>query len=322
MHLVNWKGSFMSNSANIPTIESISTMTNEVLDRFIRDGFAYVKIPNQLAENKLDKLDKEAVAFFKLPKDKKEETRLDPITLKGYVDRRKEEGKTACLEQMTFPIDSPVGPFANFKADIDVVSNTYRYEIVKPLLRAIFYRILKPLDFASEEIDKLLSEATDEIFTPMSLLCYPYTKNPEKDLALPEHVDEDMITVLWVAQEGLQVWLEPESSICGLLNDKVRGDWYDINPKTGYVVVNIGKALSWMLGKRCNAIKHRVLLPKKDRLSIGVFYNPPITYKMRDIVENKLLFNGSYSEYLKDHFSETSNDTFYGVIEQQETATV
>ena len=307
----------MNNSETIPTIESIPTMSNEILDRFMRDGFAYVRIPNQFAEDKLNKLDKEAVEFFKLPKEKKEETPLDPIMLQGYVDRRKEDGRTACLEQMTFPTDSPVGPFTNLKDDIDVVSKTYRYEIVKPLLEAVFHRILEPLGFTSKEINNLLCEATDDVFTPMSLLCYPYTKNPIKDLALPEHVDEDMITVLWVVQEGLQVWLEHQS-----LNGKVAGNWYDINPKPGYVIVNIGKALSWMLGKKCNAIKHRVLLPKKDRLSIGVFFNPPITYKMRDIVENKLLFNGSYAEYLKDHFSETSNDTFYGVIEEQQEAAV
>ena len=214
---------------------------------------------------------------------------------------------------MTFPTDSPVVPFTKFKDDIDIISNTYRYEIVNPLLKAIFHRILNPLGFVPEEINKLLSEATDEIFTPMSLLSYPYSENSGmKDFALPEHVDEDMITVLWVVQGGLQVWLEHE-----LASKKVEGGWYDINPKPGYVVVNIGKALSLMLGKKCNAVKHRVLLPKKDRLSIGVFYNPPITYKMRDIVENKLLFNGSYAEYLKDHFSETYNDTFLDVIEQK-----
>lgn len=309
----------MNNTETIPTIDSIATMTNETVDRFMQDGFAYVKIPNQLAENKLNKLDKEAVAFFKLPKNKKEENKLDPIKLQGYVDRREETNKTACLEQITFPMDSPVGPFIKFKNDIDIISNTYRNEIVGPLLKAVFYRVLKPRGFATQEIDKLLSEATDEIFTPMSLLSYPYTKNPEtKEFALPEHVDEDMITVLWVAQEGLQVWLEHKSPNSDS-SKKLTGAWYEINPKPGYVIVNIGKALSLILGKKCNAIKHRVLLPKKDRLSIGVFFNPPITYKMRDIVEDKLLFDGSYSEYLKDHFSGTSNDTFYKVIEKKAT---
>src|SRR5579863_6726411 len=114
-------GKLMNNSDNIPTIESISTMKQETLDRFMRDGFAYVKIPNKFTEDKLNKLEKEATAFFKLPKDKKEENKLDAITLRGYVDRRKEGGKTACLEQITFPTDNPVGSFINFKNDIDVI---------------------------------------------------------------------------------------------------------------------------------------------------------------------------------------------------------
>lgn len=312
----------MNNSDKIPTIDSISSMSNETLERFMRDGFAYVRIPNQHAEEKLNKLDKEAVMFFQLPTEKKEEKKLDPITLQGYVDRRKEDNKSACLEQITFPTGSAVGSFERFQDDIDVISNTYRHEIVIPLIKAIFYRVLEPRGFDSKKIDALLSEATDEIFTPMSFLSYPYTKNSEKDFALPEHVDEDMITVLWVAQEGLQAWLEHESLAPGL-NEKIMvGNWYDINPKAGYVIVNIGKALSLMLGKQCNAIKHRVLLPKKDRLSIGVFFNPPITYKMRDLLEDKLLFNGSYADYLKDHFSETYNDTFYDVIEKKAAAAV
>lgn len=256
----------MNNVANIPTIESISNMTSETLDRFMLDGFAYVKIPNVFAEEKLDKLVKDAKEFFKLPKHIKETKKLDPITLQGYVDRRNEENKSAALEQITFPTNSPIGRFEDHKDAIDVITHTYRYEIVMPLMRAIFHRVLEPLGFDVAKIDQLLAEATDEIFTPMSLLNYPYSQDlGNKEYALPEHVDEDMITVLWVAQDGLQVWLENLSS--KVAGDKTSGEWYNIIPKPGYVIVNIGKALSWMLGKKCNAVKHRVALPKTDRLS-------------------------------------------------------
>jgi isopenicillin N synthase-like dioxygenase len=299
----------------IPTIDNVFNISSEALDRFIQDGFAYVKIPNQSLDDKLNKLAKEANAFFKLPKETKEDKKLDPITLRGYVDRRKEKNKGAHMEQVTFPTSNPVDSFKKFKEDIDVVSDIYRNEIVIPLLKAIFHRILHPVGFESEKIDRLLREATDEIFSPMSLLSYPHNKNPETDYALPEHVDEDMLTVLWVIQDGLQVWLDR--------NEKdSTNSWYNINSKNGYVIVNTGKALTLMLGKRCNAIKHRVQTPKQDRLSIGVFYNPPITYKIRDLISDELLFNGSYAEYLKDHFSQTNNDTFYNIIEQQEAARI
>lgn len=305
----------MNGVETIPTIDNVFNISSDALDRFTHDGFAYVKITNQKLNDKLNKLAKEAREFFKLPQAQKEEKKLDPVTLRGYVDRRNEKNKNAFMEQVTFPTNDPVGAFKIFKEDIDVISDAYRNEIVIPLLKAIFYRILKQEGFTSEKIDSLLHEATDDLFSPMSLLSYPYMRDPETDYALPEHVDEDFLTVLWVAQEGLQVWLDRKSN-------NTAGSWFNIDPKDGYIVVNTGRALTLILGEKCNAIKHRVLLPKQDRLSIGVFYNPPITYKMRDLVSDRLLFNGSYPEYLKDHFSQTYNDTFYDIIEQQEIAKI
>ena len=299
----------MTKSDKILTINSIGNISSDMLNKFMKDGFAYVKIPDASLEESFLKLQEVALRFFDQPKEIKERNKLNPETFQGYSDKRKDGRKKELVEQITFCPSKPVGLFTECSIELNIIHEIYYSKIIKPLFKIIFNDVLGGQNFSDESINSLIAEATDEIFSIMSVLFYPYSKEPaDKDFGLfghivqPEHVDEGLFTILWVAQEGLQVWLENDSD-----SDKIQtqesGKWYDIGPKPGHVIINIGKALSLILGGKCSAARHRVILPKEDRLSIGVFYNPPITYKLRDIIVDKELFGGSYEKYIEDYFS-------------------
>ncbi len=309
----------MDIARSILVVDSIDSISNEGLDQFIRDGFAYVKLPQLAVEDVLKELHKEAVLFFNQPMAEKEKNgiKFDPEAIQGYVDRRKEKDKNPILhEQIFFRPNQPIGPFKALQSELDIIQKTFWLEIGKPLIKLILHRILSAFEFHSEKINELFCEVTDDVFSSLSLLYYPFTKQPELfECGLNEHTDQSFITVLWITQESLQVWLEDEDAQ-STSSQKV-GAWHDLYPKEGHVIVNIGNALKVILGGRCNSALHRVLIPKQERLSIGAFYDPIATYKMRDIVENKLVFGGSAVEYLKDHFSKTYSPTFEKTLENK-----
>lgn len=301
----------MATLRSILTINSIDRLNNDSLDQFIKDGFAYVRLSRSSIEKALWKLHKEAISFFDQPIQQKEKDgiKLDPKTLQGYIDRRKEKNKNPILhEQIFFRPQNPLGPFIEYQSEINEVHNAFWNEIGQPLLKSVFNRILMKMEFTPEKINSLFSEAIDDIFSSISLLHYPYTQQPELyECGLNEHTDQGLITILWINQESLQVWLETDAD----------GEWHDINPKEGYVIVNIGNALQAILGGCCKSALHRVLTPKAQRLSIAIFYDPSANYKMRNIIENKLLFGGSCTEFMKDHFSKSYSPTFEKILDEK-----
>lgn len=290
----------------IPTINSISNIDKKEFDKFLRHGFAYVKLPDSNVEEALWGLNEEALNFFRKPLEEKNQPGVvfDPQTIVGYIDRRNESpDNRLLLEQVFFRPDDPIHIFSQCKSNISEIRKTFWDHVGKPLLLRVFNHILLESGFTEKKIFGLFDESIEDIFATLALLYYPDTNFPEKyDAGLNEHTDQGLITVLWVTQESLQVWIEGTK------------EWHDLMPKKGYVIVNIGNALKLILGERCTSAFHRVIIPNKERLSIGIFYDPSRNYKMRDIVSDKLLFGGSTAEYLKDHFSKTSSYTFEKII--------
>lgn len=299
----------MENAQLIPTIYDVNDYSSKEFDKFLRYGFAYVKLPDVAAEDALWDLHNEAIRFFKKPSEDKNhpDVRFDPQTIVGYIDRRNESpNNRLLLEQVFFRPDKPLSIFSTCESSISLIRHIFWDIIGKPIQMAVFNRILRDVGFPCDKISALFNETIDDIFATLALLYYPATTTPENyDSGLNEHADQGFITVLWINQESLQIWIEQHKR------------WYDLSPKEGFVVVNIGNALSLILGERCTSAFHRVVVPKMERLSIGTFYDPSRKFQIRNIIENKLLFGGSTAEYLKDHFSKTSSYTFEKIIDKQ-----
>lgn len=74
------------------------------------------------------------------------------------------------------------------------------------------------------------------------------------------HVDSGFLTLL--AQDG----------VAGLQARHRNGDWIDVPPTEGTLVVNFGKVLERWCGGRIKATEHRVIGSAAERLSIPFFY--------------------------------------------------
>ncbi|KAL8162777.1 hypothetical protein V2J09_014266 [Rumex salicifolius] len=97
----------------------------------------------------------------------------------------------------------------------------------------------------------------------LTMLChyYPSCPEPEKTLGTKQHQDNDFITLLLQDKQigGLQVMYE--------------GQWLDVPPVLGAIVVNVGDHLQLVTNDKLKSVEHRVLANKiGPRVSIACFF--------------------------------------------------
>lgn len=78
------------------------------------------------------------------------------------------------------------------------------------------------------------------------------------------HKDAGVLTLLWI---------EPEA---GGLQVEYQGQWHDVPPVPGALIVNIGELLEWATDGYLRATVHRVQSPAAggERISVPFFFNP------------------------------------------------
>lgn len=105
----------------------------------------------------------------------------------------------------------------------------------------------------------------DRPATLLKVVRYPGTADTSQGVGA--HKDSGVLTLLLVepGSEGLQV-------------EGVKGEWIDVPPLPGALVVNIGELLEVATGGYLRATRHRVLAPPPgtDRVSIPFFLNPAL----------------------------------------------
>ncbi|MFI5511086.1 isopenicillin N synthase family dioxygenase [Mycobacterium sp. NPDC051804] len=106
---------------------------------------------------------------------------------------------------------------------------------------------------------------TDRPATLIKVVRYPGTSDTSQGVGV--HKDSGVLTLLLLEQgsEGLQV-------------EGVAGQWVDVPPLAGALIVNIGELLEVATGGYLRATRHRVLAPppRTDRVSIPFFLNPAL----------------------------------------------
>lgn len=94
---------------------------------------------------------------------------------------------------------------------------------------------------------------------------YPYCPEPNKTVGITSHTDPGILTVLLQDQVGgLQV--------------KYDGEWIDLKPVRGALVVNVGDLLQVISNDEYKSGEHRVYANpfRKPRISITTFFSPGI----------------------------------------------
>ncbi|GMN38468.1 hypothetical protein TIFTF001_007695 [Ficus carica] len=92
---------------------------------------------------------------------------------------------------------------------------------------------------------------------------YPYCPEPDRTVGLASHADPGVLTVL--LQDHM-----------GGLQIKYDGQWLDVKPVPGAIVINVGDLLQIMSNDEYKSVEHRVVANQfqEPRVSVGVFLNP------------------------------------------------
>ncbi|HEY4162962.1 MAG TPA: 2OG-Fe(II) oxygenase family protein [Dongiaceae bacterium] len=134
---------------------------------------------------------------------------------------------------------------------------------------ALMHAIARGLGFA----ETIFDPAFENGISTLRLIRYPVRDLESLDAALrvgsgymlgAPHVDSGLMTLL--AQDG----------VAGLQAQDRSGDWIDVPPAEGALVVNFGKLLERWTGGRVRATRHRVVGSGEERFSIPFFYEPAI----------------------------------------------
>jgi isopenicillin N synthase-like dioxygenase len=111
-------------------------------------------------------------------------------------------------------------------------------------------------------------------------------KGKRRYLVGAAHVDSGFVTLL--AQDGVE----------GLQALSRTGEWIDVPPEDGTLVVNFGGLLERWTGGRIRATEHRVIGPGRERFSIPFFYEPRVDAVIRPLPGCPVFEPFSYGDHL------------------------
>lgn len=133
---------------------------------------------------------------------------------------------------------------------------------------------------------------------------YPICPNPELTLGAVRHSDMCILTVLLQDDVGgLYVKLEEDTL------DGKKGEWIEIPPAKGALVVNVGDSLQILSNGRYRSVEHKVrTTSKQSRVSIPVFSTPKPTEKigppphLAELDGRALYREVTFGEYMRNFF--------------------
>ncbi len=236
----------------------------ELGEEFRRFGFAVVS-DHGLDQELIDEAFAKAKAFFALPPDLKSRYFIkDGAGQRGYTPFGREAAKgVQAIDLKEFwhvGRDLPPGhPYAASMHTNLVPEEIDGWDAVTRLFTAfdrLGIRLLRAVarDLGLDEY--FFDEAVRDGNSILRLLHYPAQENilPEGSIRAAAHEDINTITLLLGAEEaGLQVI------------DRRTGEWVDINPPPGCLVINIGDMLQRLTNNVLPSTTHRVVNPAPER---------------------------------------------------------
>lgn len=210
--------------------------------------------------------------FFALPsatKRRLQRTQQSPL---GYYDRELTKRRRDLKEVFDFMRPAATGRNLNqwpedvsFKVTMDDF-----FESSSIVAERVLSLVLQALGVDTTDLDALGDPRTSTV----RLNYYP-TEDPLNgkdlnettalgDMALHHHTDPGILTLLLQDMTG------------GLQTYTREGEWIDVPPASGTIVVNLGDAMQVLSNDRYRAAIHRVTPRSRDaRYSTPYFYNPP-----------------------------------------------
>jgi isopenicillin N synthase-like dioxygenase len=220
--------------------------------------------------------------FFALPDIEKQKVRLNPQRI-GYVPAKSSVYVTSNVNENTKPDLNEVIMYVRDRAsdhpelvnersfhgpnqwlDEETLpgfrdSLTDYYAAIETLGHKMLAVYARALDLPADYFDPFFKDpmwTTRNAFYPGSL------KAEQNQFGISPHRDHGFITFLPLSEEpGLQI-------------QTPTGDWIAAEQVENAIIVNTGEFMNRWTNGRFIATPHRVLLPRNDRYSIALFFNP------------------------------------------------
>lgn len=257
------------------------TMRNQVVKNLGKalheTGFVGI-VDHGVPEQLISDFYKASNEFFALPKDVKKKYEIEGLAgQRGYTSFGKEtakQSKVADLKEF-FQIgqEVPVGHprKAEYPDNVKVAEKEEFAQLGKELYKT-FERaggeLLKAIALHLELDENYFADKIEEGNSILRTIFYPpITEEPGSAIRAEQHEDINLITLLVGASAG------------GLQLLNAEGEWKDIVPGEGEIVVNVGDMLQRLTNNYLKSTTHRVVNPPREewhkpRLSIPFFLHP------------------------------------------------
>ncbi|MEO0607128.1 MAG: 2-oxoglutarate and iron-dependent oxygenase domain-containing protein [Pseudomonadota bacterium] len=267
---------------------SDKTAFAEALGRSFREtGFAVIS-DHPIDQTVIDRAIAAAKSFFALPSDVKEKYHDAPGgRQRGYTPLGTENAKGAAAADLkefwhtgrALPANSPY--LATMKAtpmvaEVDLFDQATQdfYQAMDEFGAQLLRAVALHLELSETWFDNKVQFGN----SILRLLHYPPQKNPppEGTVRAGAHEDINVITLLLGAEEA------------GLQALHRSGEWLDVNPPAGSLVINCGDMLQRLTGGILPSTTHRVLNPSPERAKFPRYSTPFFLHFNQDVMINAL----------------------------------
>lgn len=261
----------LSDIENPDTMAALRDATHEV-------GFFYLT-GHGIAPQLTAAIMTAAQRFFLL--DLEEKSKID-IALspqfRGYtpVGNERTQGKVDWREQIDVCDERPLIPRENWRGPWDVLEGPNQWPEAVPELQELIMNYQAEAIEIGEQLMRAWARALgqdENVFDPafadqpstlLKVIRYPGHDQKVTGQGVGSHNDPGVLTLLHIEDggDGLQV--------------ERGGEWVDVAPLPGHLIVNIGEMLEIATNGYLKATMHRVLPPPPgaERYSMPFFYNP------------------------------------------------
>ena len=245
----------------------------ELGEEFRRFGFAVIS-DHGIDQALIDDAYARAAAFFVLPVETKQKYYIDGgAGQRGYTPFGREAAKgEAAIDLKEFwhvGRDLPPGhPYSDIMPPNVIPDEVEGWAAVTRLYNALDQLGMRLLRAVARDLgldETFFDDTVTDGNSILRLLHYPAQEStlPEGSIRAAAHEDINTITLLLGAEEaGLQVI------------DRRTGDWIDINPPAGCLVINVGDMLQRLTNHVLPSTTHRVVNPTPERQKFSRYSMP------------------------------------------------
>jgi hypothetical protein len=255
---------------------SLSDISLQKINCLKQNGYCYVKI-NQELELNLMRLSEVGHQFFNQAEKLKQ--------LSAFTDEKQEgfqncEEKNMVLQRYAYRGGQLSEPLLSEQLIMDKVKEQLKAQVASALIKEMFEQ---------GGISKYCPELLNNCSPTLVYSYYKYSFSGSKNKFVA-HKDITLLTMIFSSEPGLEVFTD--------------GMWHSIEPKSGHIVLMIGKILEVITGREYSSVLHRVSPPLcRDRLSVSVYLKLDPHFSLVDYKNNKYIHQNQ-NEYVKENLQD------------------